>query len=232
MKLTTSEALAAYMVDDWISVLSARAGAETGQMIPQCQQWLDDAPAKRMLFSDLYGDILRGCGPKRVLDVGGGLTHLTASLAAHGTYCLVDPLHHDGAALQRAIITAAPPFEIIRGDWSASGVGEGWDVIIANDLFPNVDQRLAAFLAWAVPRAREVRLSLTFYNNGRSYEVQRVDAEEKLTVLAFDGEATRRALVPYASRIAGWSPEVFDASQGSLFANGRHVATLSVKGDF
>jgi hypothetical protein len=230
VELADAEALARYLRNDRIAELSAARRKATA-LAPTCQRWLDDAPAKRLIFDRLYGDLLDATDRPRVLDVGGGLTLLTAMLAASSDYTLLDPLHHDTDEDVHAVRTEAPPFALLRADWQETDPDGPFDAVVASDLFPNVDQRLALFLAWAAPRAREIRLSLTFYNTTRWYRVKRVDADEQLCVLAYDGAQTRAALAPFAGRAKGWRPELFEAREGSLFANGRQVVLASFAGD-
>lgn len=196
----------------------------------KCQEWLEATPAKRMIFERLYGDILQSPSQTRVVDVGGGLTALTPVLAANSSYCLIDPLHHDSPEAASAAISACPPFQIQRCDWRDATPEAPADIIIANDLFPNVDQRLGLFLDWALARAGAVRMSLTFYNTSRWYQAQRVGGDERLCVLAYDGKLTLGALAPYADRIAGWRPDLFRADQPSVYPNGRHVVLVELKG--
>lgn len=61
------------------------------------------------------------------------------------------------------------------------------DVIIANDLFPNVDQRLELFLQKYLPHCKEMRLSLTYFDKPKWYQARRVDGDEVLTMLQWDG---------------------------------------------
>lgn len=198
----------------------------------KCQRWLEDSPAKRMIFSRLYGDILaQPDRQRRLVDVGGGLTALTPRLAVNCDYLLVDPLPDQEGHGAPQLADLAPELRLERRDWLSGKLDQPASIIAANDLFPNVDQRLALFLAWAVPQAREIRMSLTFHNVPRWYPVQRLDADENLSVLAFDGERTREVLRPYASRIAGWNPELFDTTQPSVYANGRQVILLTLKGE-
>ncbi len=194
------------------------------------QRWLDESPAKRFIYHELYLECLGTGGPASLLDVGGGLTALTPLLAKERRYGLIDPLFHETEEAIAEMRQALGGLEHMNCDWHDANTG-AWDLIVANDLFPNVDQRLALFLEWAVPRAREVRLSVTFHNTARWFTLQRVGLDERLTMLAFDGSRTRGALEPFAGRIAGWNPALFDRNDGSVFPNGRQVIVLSVRGD-
>lgn len=222
-------ALARYLADDVVATLSATASAGVRNAGLTSQRWLDDTPAKRLVFSRLYGDVFERAVGLGLLDVGGGLTALTPRLAAHSRYTLLDPLFHETEIATSTVLNAAP-FTLVREDWSEWRGDDVFDVIVANDLFPNVDQRLALFLDWAIPRAREVRVSVTFYNTPRVYRTQRIGADEKLTVLAFDGARASAALAPFADRIRGWNPALFEGDTGSVFPNGRHVVLATLDG--
>jgi hypothetical protein len=225
--------LHAYLQEDVIGRLAARSEPASLYRALACQRWMDSTPAKRFAFSRLYGDLLGDdASARRVLDVGGGLSAMTPFLAAKTDYVLLDPLHHDAEPDIASVGAAAAPFSLIREDWHRVAFdGAVFDVIIANDLFPNVDQRLALFISWALARTRELRLALTFHNTPRWYETRRTDGEERLTMLAFDGARTRDALVAVADRIAGWNPALFDAAGPSLFPNGRHVVIATIRGE-
>src|SRR5262249_9598958 len=106
-----------------------------------------------------------------------------------------------------------------------------WDLVIANDLFPNVDQRLTLFLERFLPKACEVRLSLTYYNSSRFYRVKRIDADEALCMLAWDGNQVAQALLPYQSRITAPRFNQLSKTLSKLYANDRQVCSVSLKGD-
>lgn len=227
MKRISSGLLETYLQTDLVSRLAAGAQLEAEMT---SQRWLDDTPAKRCIYHELYADCLSPGGPASLLDVGGGLTALTPQLAKGRRYGLIDPLYHETLESIATIMRAAGRFEHLDTDWHGVKTGD-WDLIVANDLFPNVDQRLSLFLEWALPKAREVRLSLTFHNTPLWFTLQRAGLEERLTMLAFDGARTRAALEPFAARIAGWQPQLFDGNDGSVFPNGRQVVTLKLRGD-
>ena len=226
MKRMNPALLESYLRTDPVQQIVA--GAPPVAMMTS-QRWLDESPAKRLIFHELYADCLSSGGPDSLLDVGGGLTGLTPLLANRRRYGLIDPLFHETPESLAAIRAATTGFEHVGTDWHSVETRD-WDLIIANDLFPNVDQRLALFLEWALSKAREVRLSLTFHNTPRWFTLQRAGLEERLTMLAFDGVRTRAALEPFSERIVGWRPELFEGNDGSIFPNGRQVVTLTVRG--
>lgn len=198
-----------------------------------CQRWLVDSPAKRAIFAALYGDLLRPGRKQRILDVGGGLTCFTAPLATDHDYTLVDIFAHDDAERVGRAIAGIRPEAIIGTDWAQTEFGADRDIAIANDLFPNVDQRLGPFLVRAGAACREVRISLTYYDAPRYYRVKRIDADEVLTVKAWDGEA----LVLELQRHLKPGPTL-DALVGeirrdvaSVYPNGRAVLIAAIPSD-
>lgn len=205
------------------------AGAPEGDAALACQRWLRATPAKRYAAHVLYGDLLASEG-LRVLDVGGGLTTLTRTLAERHDYTLVDIMAHDSDASISAFLASAPAFKVIKEDWFAAIGDEKFDVVIAADLFPNVDQRLALFLDRVLPHCGQVRLSLTYYNEPRFYQTWRIDADEVLCMLAWDGEQTARTLGRYADRIVNADFDLFAVTSDSVFPNKRQVCLLTLLG--
>jgi hypothetical protein len=60
---------------------------------------------------------------------------------------------------------------------------------------------------------------------------KRIDADEILCMLAWNGEATRACMKPYAGRIRDARLELFTAEEASPFANGRQVCLVALQGD-
>ena len=229
MQLITKASVARYLESDDIrhAIESTRLDGDDALT---CQRWLQDSAPKRAAYALLYGDLLRSEG-RSVLDVGGGLTSLTREHAQRHRYTLIDLMAHDKPELVRAFTSSMSRLNHLQQDWFAATLDPSYDIIVANDLFPNVDQRLDLFLKAALPRAREVRLSLTYYNSPRFYITKRIDADEVLCMLAWDGAATRACLSRYASRVRDARFELFSESQDSPFANGRQVCIAILNGD-
>ena len=193
------------------------------------QRWLRDSPPKRAIWHELYGDLLEP-GPRRtVLDVGGGYSALTRLLAARQDYTLLDFMAHDDHGALRRVEAGLESFWT-AADWLAAESVPAADVVVANDLFPNVDQRLELFLARFLPYCAELRLSLTVYNRPRFYTAKRVDGEEMLVVLAWDGEQTRRALARSGAEIPAAALAALSQPGESVFPNGREVVTVKLRG--
>lgn len=221
--------LEAYSARDWIGELLTATARQNDEKLV-CQRWLAETPAKRLVFAELYGDLLNSAGI-RILDVGGGLSSLTRLLAERHNYELVDFMAHDAPEIVEGFCASGPSLVIHQTDWFAVDLIGPYDVVIANDLFPNVDQRLELFLRKFLPVCREVRLSLTYYNEPRFYLSKRIDADEILCMLAWNGRMTRLALEPFVERICAPSLEVFNADGESLFPNKRQVCLISLAGN-
>lgn len=218
-----------YLADDVIlRSLQDVAHDEDGRFTSH--RWIMDSAPKRMIFQKLYGDLLNSPDSQRVLDVGGGYTALSRVLRSRHDYWTMDIMAHDDRELfQRFHESFDDPFWL-DSDWYAYPADDLWDVIIANDLFPNVDQRLAMFLEKYLPVCNELRLSLTYYNATRWYAVQRLDGDEIFHMMAWDGQQLRRVLEPYASRIDEPCLECLGENPPSLYANGRQVCVLRMRG--
>ena len=224
MKLYRQIDLDRYMNDDW---LLGRLDAEAKDQDAgyTTHRWLVDSPPKRMIFGDLYGDLLDSTG-LRVLDVGGGYSSLGRALAGRHDYHIVDIMAHDAHGPFAALSDALGGIWT-DADWLSFPLDERWDVIVANDIFPNVDQRLAQFIDRYLPMAGELRLSLTFYNTPRAYTVKRVDGDEIFSMLAWDGTQVARCLEPHGiapDRLEGLSTE-----RDSIFPNGRQVGAVTLR---
>ena len=230
MELVTEGRMQDYLGADSIAALMDTVSRSDDEALV-CQKWLRDSAPKRLIFERLYGDLLRRDEGRRVLDVGGGVTSLTRVLAARHRYELVDLMAHaDEPEVERARAQADQPY-IHVVDWYKF-VPEGhYDVVIANDLFPNVDQRLAMFLDKMLPIAREVRLSLTYYPQGRFYMTRREDGDEIFCMLAWDGDMTARVLERYMDRIEEPNLDLLTTENRSVYPNGRQVCLAVLKGD-
>lgn len=119
---------------------------------------------------------------------------------------------------------------LIQKDWYEFEPSSAYDVIIANDLFPNVDQRLEIFLNRYLPFCREMRLTLTFYNISRWYKVRRTDADEVFHMLAWDGAQLMQTLNKFSKQFILPIPDLSLHNAPSLYANQRHICYIKIKG--
>jgi hypothetical protein len=119
----------------------------------------------------------------------------------------------------------------IDKDWGEYTPEGEYDLIIANDLFPNIDQRLGGFLRKYLPHCRELRMALTFYNTPNWYEVKKLGGDEILTMLAWNGGQVRETLQRYQQSfviVPHW--ELFDSME-SIFPDGRQVCIVKLLGE-
>lgn len=186
-----------------------------------------------MIYADVYGDILQGkTKDMTVLDVGGGYNALTKVLAKNTNYYLLDFLAHGGNDFLNSI---SRKYDIhwIDDDWFEYD-SNNFDIIIANDIFPDVDQRMELFIDKYLPKCKEIRIVLTYYNEPKYYLTQRIDDTEKLTFLSYDGEITALKLRKYVTRLVDTDLDDLDRmsiSLPSIYRNGRQVAYLKITGD-
>jgi hypothetical protein len=233
IKLIDSESLRTYLSNDWIASDLQSASEEIKNLKFTGDRWMMDSPPKRMIYAALYGDLLRSKAPRKLLDVGGGFSGLSKTLAVSTDYKLVEICAHETADQIQYIKSLLGEAGLVAKDWNeyfAHGQ-DTFDVIVANDLFPNVDQRLDLFLSKALPRCRELRLSLTFYNEPRYYQVKRMDGDEVFWYLAWNYPLLRTLLEPFQNRMSTRLETTIPEMPKSLYANGRQVLLVSMKGD-
>lgn len=198
-------------------------------------RWMLDSSPKRMVYAAIYGDLFQHDDRrKKVLDVGGGFCSLSPRLVQAQDYDLVDICSHESADQVSKIEAIIGDSRMHKVDWHAyfkNIRGHHYDIVIANDLFPNVDQRLELFLKSALPHAKTLRMSLTFYDQPRFYQVKRVDADEILWYLAWNQSILEATLRPFADRIIDGRMQPIRPAESSLYPNGRHLLLLELKGD-
>lgn len=181
-------------------------------------RWLLDSLPRRMIYQYMYGDLIHA-SRRRILDVGGGYCSLSRLLSQRHDYTLLDIMAHDD---RRVPLGEA----WVNSDWYRFDVVDSYDLVIANDLFPNVDQRLELFVEKFLPSCRQMRLSLTYYNHPRFYHAKRLDADEIFCILAWNGAQLRSVLEKYAVSNLGLLLE----NPPSLFPNGRQVCMIELQG--
>lgn len=231
MKTYTNSDLEKYLKNDWIIDLINCHINEREKDI-RTNQWLINMDNKRMIYADVYGDLLRDKSTKKVLDVGGGYNSLTKLLSAHSQYTLLDFMAHGGADYLSEI---SKKYHIhwMKQDWCALEEIDNYDVVIANDIFPDVDQRMELFIEKMIPHCHELRLVVTYYNAPCYYTTKRVDDSEIMTFLSWDGEITGLKLQKYVSRsnASEHELEALKNNHDSIYRNGRQVSYVIIKGD-
>lgn len=218
-----------YKADDWIQN-SLQTNEIEFEKDVTTQKWLKDSEVKRYIFSQLYGDLISSnkndCS---ILDVGGGYTSLSRTLSEKHKYELVEIFAHESEAAKANIFTALSKPSVHTTDWYELESSE-YDYVIANDLFPNVDQRLDLFLAKFLPRTKKLRLSLTFYDNSRFYKVKRMDADEVFWYVPWNRSQLNALLQNYENSISNFNPHWTKDFPVSLYTNKRQVLIVEFKG--
>lgn len=235
MKTYQKKDLEMYLQNDWILNLLLEEEREAEKEI-RTNVWMSTMENKRMVYADVYGDILNfGGGDEgdkvkwRVLDVGGGVNALTKVLARNAEYTLVDFLAHGGKEYVRR-----QNINVLEQDWNNAELEGTYDIVIANDIFPDVDQRMELFIDRMLPMCRELRLVLTYYNSPKFYTTKRTDDSEIMTFLSWDGEITALKLKKYIHRLFDTSMEQIEKMKdnfSSIYWNGRQVSYVKIKGD-
>lgn len=221
-----------YKENDWIFRLM-KGNVIFGEEKIRTNDWMESMENKRLIYSIVYGDFLKKETKKKVLDIGGGYNSLTKVLAGNSDYTLLDFMAHGG---EDFIKENCKRYNInwINSDWYNVEFDDQYDVIIANDVFPDVDQRIEMFIDKMLPRCKELRLVLTYYNTPRFYKAKRVDDSEVLTFLSWDGEITALKLMKYKDRMIDTTEEELremKSNRGSIFRNGRQVSYVVLRGD-
>lgn len=231
-RLLSQDAVDEYLGNDVILQMLDEHSQDSDEAFTT-QQWLRQSDPKRYIYREVYGDLLKRAQPDlRVLDVGGGYNALTRLLARHVDYTLLDIMCHDSCESVRAVEREEGCEFLAPSDWLDFHKQAGeYDIIIANDLFPNVDQRLDLFLELYAPKCAELRLVLTYYNTPRWYEVKRMDGEEVFHMMAWSGKITQDALMPHLAESDHQTLSAMLENPPSLYANGRQVCLTRIPGN-
>lgn len=231
MLVFTNSHLEDYLAHDRILDMLKTASEPLDGDLFTTHRWLVESQPKRMIYDHVYGDLFAGTArAKTVLDVGGGFTALTRILVRRHAYQTLDIMAHDSVSAARREELALKKNFLIQKDWYEFEPSSAYDVIIANDLFPNVDQRLEIFLNRYLPFCREMRLTLTFYNISRWYKVRRTDADEVFHMLAWDGAQLMQTLNKFSKQFILPIPDLSLHNAPSLYANQRHICYIKIKG--
>lgn len=192
--------------------------------------------AKRLMYYKIYGDLLKK-GKKQlfILDVGGGYSTMSEILADNHKYTILDDTKKELYPQKRSVVYVCDEWQVhIQSLNSIHGnriYGINWDVVIANDLFPNVDQRLDLFLEKFLPYCKEMRLSLTyFYDNPKWYFTKRLNGDETLCLCSWTKEQLSKILEKYKKYIQNANLSLLFRKNKSIFRNGRQVCVLKLKG--
>lgn len=229
LQFVNHNTLGAYLNDDWIYRDMQKMVKESNRFFTS-DEWLLNSLPKRCLFDLVYKDLLDTNKRLRVLDVGGGLSSFACSKFYAHDYAVLDLFHHESDDSLRSLQKSFTSVKFIHADWQEFDCKDKYDLIIANDIFPNVDQRLDEFIEKFSPHTKEIIFSLTYYNQRRAYKVKRVDADEIFFIRPWNGEQVRSALEPWHETFEESITKELLYGKESVFENGRQVCTFLMKG--
>jgi hypothetical protein len=187
-------------------------------------EWLISSLAKRMLFEEIYGDLLIPSSKRlKILDVGGGVKLAQKIIANNYDYTVMDIFNHDKKKNCENFFKMHG-IKSINTDWFLRMADfEKFDLIIANDLFPNVDQRLDDFLQIVYNSGASFRILLTFYDN-KFYSVKRVDQDEHMSMKSWNLQNVKDSLKNSLFQLKNEITISLDNASSTLFSNNRRLA--------
>ena len=143
-------------------------------------------------------------------------------IAKNHDYTVIDILSHDNKGLCEDFYKMHK-INFLNSDWSVCIKNLGkFDLVIANDLFPNVDQRLNEFLEVIHNIGNGFRILLTFYDN-RSYFVKRIDADEVMCLKSWDLQNVKDSLINSPFLVPKEILDLLNNASSTLFPNKRKV---------
>ena len=189
-----------------------------------CQKWLHSDLSKRYTYFKIYYDLLKKNNLK-ILDVGGGLSSITKIMSVNHRYTICEIFNYD----QKKQIEYFSDATIYNGDWFSYKF-EKYDLIIANDIFPNADQRLELFLIKSLPHCKKLRLTITIDNDENFYTAKRLDGNEILTQKRMNGESVYYILKKFIKGLNESHLEELSYNEDSSWNNKRQVFTIEING--
>ena len=230
MKIINKEGVDKYLNNDWI-LRELENINNGGAKVYTSDQWLINDPAKRCVYDRVYRNFSKVSKDFKLLDIGGGLSTFSHSFLGHLDYEIVDTCNHESNEDIGRAVKEHTKMKLSRSDWKEFQHSGTYDCVVANDIFPNVDQRVEEFLAKFLPITKEIRMSLTYYNTPRTYKVKRVDGDEIFYIRPWDGLRLSHALNTFIDRIKNPCLDRLLLNPESVFANGRQVCILQFQGD-
>lgn len=211
----TPDGLQLYLRDDWVLRRLISQVSELSQ-VGMTDRWLMESPAKRYIYGLMFGDLVGKKKEISVGEIGPGPGYSSLWVTEGRESVLIDS--HPDFSLENGI----------HGDWSANWRHlNGCGIILANDVFPNVDQRLLHLIQLFLDSsARELRISLTFFKDIREYLVKRIDAEELLTFKAWQPFELKSVLMEAFPEERATIEQTFLSLPNSIFPNNRLVMIL------
>ena len=196
--------------------------------------WLRDMAWKRDLTALIFGDLIFAENRERrsILEIGGSLSAITLKMLERFDYNLIEKATHETEDEYRNLEAHLGTQFVVIDDWSKYSLQKFYDIIIANDIFPNVDMRLYEFIERYLPYAQELRITLTYYEN-TIFEVQRIGSGEQLTILPWNLDDIVRFFQWFFSKYPDLCNNIafeeatkqmrYEDYQGTIFGNRRNI---------
>lgn len=187
-------------------------------------RWMKENPNKLSIYLNMYQDLFNS--NNEIFDIGGGISILSKLLSMGNNYTLIDPLVNEPRSEILLNFLIANRIRHIENDWYEilEKQVKKESVVVANDFFPNIDQRIVAFLELAERKKFYFRITLTWYSFLKYYKVQRTDADEQMILAQFQEFDIEKILAKYIekSRI----DYVLNNATDSFFENQRKICIL------
>lgn len=225
--------LARYLKDDYILDLAKpKSEKEIELMEFGCNNWLINSEPKRLIYDYMYGDLLnfrKETSKLKILDIGGGITLPQKIMGSIHNLTVIDLLAHDNKILAKNF-SKNNNINLIEDDWlNVISKNDKYDLVIANDIFPNVDQRLDIFFEIIKNITKNLRIVLTYHQLNKFYKVKRIDAEEIMYLNSWDEKDILHSFHKNSIFLSNSQREIIKKKLPSLYSNGRSIICLDLK---
>lgn len=192
-------------------------------------KWLLESEPKRAIFSYIYKPLLTDRylqQDAKILDIGGGLSTFTRQFLYDFDYGLCELMAHDRGLDFSSFRLSECKGHIIFDDWYNHLIGDCvYDLVIANDIFPNVDQRLDTFLRRARMQTKKLVMLLTWYEGERFYRSDRHDGDEIFFMVPWNKDQIFDCLTRHGVEV---DFSFLNKNLESVYPNGRHLAIVEI----
>jgi len=145
----------------------------------EANEWLLKLDWKIPVSGLMFDDLINTDKKQKILEIAGSLSWFTLELLSKHDYTLIEKGFHENLSDYKNMQDIVEHKFVILEDWYDFNITENYDLIIANDLFPNADQRLYEFIDKYIDFAKNIRLTLT-YSENTFFEVKRLESGETL----------------------------------------------------
>ena len=142
-------------------------------------EWLLKLDWKIPVAGLMFDDLITTDRKYQILEIAGSLSWFTLELLRKHDYTLVEKGYHETKNDYKCIQDLVGKKFVTLDDWYNLKIRKKYDLVIVNDLFPNVDQRLFEFIDKYIRFTKKIRLTLT-YSENTFYEVKRLESGEIL----------------------------------------------------